>query len=59
MNVRDGSIHGVRDANYAGAVGAHMRRVSAWCADKHGTCSVKLVATRFPVVGTARKHGNE
>ena len=59
VNVRDGSMHGVRGANYAGADGAHMRWASAWCVDKHGTCSVKLAATRIPVDGMARKHGNE
>ena len=59
MNVKDGMMHSVRDANYAGADGAHMRRASAWCVDKHGTGSVKLTATRIPVVGMAREHGNE
>jgi len=58
VNVRDGSMHGVRGANYVGADGAHMRRASAWCVDKHGTCSVQLAATRIPVVGMVRKHGN-
>ena len=28
-NVRSGSMHGVRNANYAGADGAHMRQASA------------------------------
>ena len=44
-------MHGVRGANYVGADDAHMRRASAWCVDKHGKGSVKLTATRIPVVG--------
>ena len=59
VNVRSGSMHSVRNANYTSAGGAHMRQASAWCVDKHGTGSVKLTATRIPVVGMARKHGNE
>ena len=59
VTVRDGSMRGVRGANYDGAAGAHMRRASAWCVDKHGTGSVKLTATRIPEVRMVRKHGNE
>ena len=59
VNVRDGSMHGVRGANYVGADGAHMRRASAWCVDKHGTGSGKLTTTHIPVVGMVRKHGHE
>ena len=29
VNVKDGMMHSVRDANYAGADGAHRRRASA------------------------------
>jgi len=56
-NVRNGSMHGVRGANYVGADDAHMRRASAWCVDKHGKGSVKRTATRVPVVGMVREHG--
>src|SRR6056300_526568 len=52
-------MHGVRNANYTSAGGAHMRQASAWCVDKHGIGSVRMTAMRISAVGMVREHGNE
>ena len=59
VNVRGGSVHGVKDANYTSAGGAHMGQASAWCVDKHGTGSARMKAMRISAVGMVREHGNE